>query len=234
MDAVSWSLVLGAAGVGVIHTVLGADHYVPFLMMARARGWSASRTLAVAAACGAGHVASSLLLGGVGLALGAGAARLGAAEAARADLAAWALAAFGVAYAAWGTRIAIRRGRGLHPHAHGGRVHVHAGGGSAHRHEAAPEGFGAAFWALFTILVLGPCEPLVPIFILPAGRGRWDLALTAAAVFAVFTIGCMAALALAGHAGLRRLPLGPLERWSHALAGCVVAASGIAVAALGI
>jgi nickel/cobalt exporter len=45
-----------AFSVGVIHTILGPDHYIPFIAMARAGGWSTPRTLGVTAACGLGHV----------------------------------------------------------------------------------------------------------------------------------------------------------------------------------
>jgi hypothetical protein len=87
---------------------------------------------------------------------------------------------------------------------------------------------------LFIVFVLGPCEPLIPLFVLPASRGDWGLAALTGAVFGAITIACMLALVLVGHAGLARLPLGPLERWSHAMAGGVIVASGLAVALLGL
>ena len=34
MDAMTWNLLGAAAGVGLIHTALGPDHYVPFVMLA--------------------------------------------------------------------------------------------------------------------------------------------------------------------------------------------------------
>jgi len=44
----------------------------------------------------------------------------------------------------------------------------------------------------------------------------------------------MLAIVAAGHAGLSRLPLGPLERWAHVLAGATITASGLAVICLGL
>ena len=44
----------------------------------------------------------------------------------------------------------------------------------------------------------------------------------------------MLVLVGASLTGLRRLPLGPLEKWSHALAGAVVAGSGMAIIFLGL
>jgi hypothetical protein len=235
VDGFSLSLLVAAAGIAVTHTVLGPDHYLPFLMLARARRWSRARTLLVTFACGAGHVLSSIALGMVGLAVGAGVGWVERAEGARGDWAAWALVWFGLAYTLWGVRAALRRRRGLSPHEHHGHVHIHAGG-AHHHHHAEAEGRGGAgtFWALFIVFVLGPCEPLIPLFVLPASRGAWGLAALTGAVFGAITIASMLALVLAGHAGLERLPLGRLERWAHAMAGAVVASSGLAVVFLGL
>ena len=38
------SLLAAAFGVGVVHTLLGPDHYLPFIMLAKARGWSRWRS----------------------------------------------------------------------------------------------------------------------------------------------------------------------------------------------
>ena len=35
-------MVLAAAALGVVHTLLGPDHYLPFIFLSRARGWSAA------------------------------------------------------------------------------------------------------------------------------------------------------------------------------------------------
>jgi hypothetical protein len=236
VDGLSWSLLLAAAGVGLVHTLLGPDHYLPFIMLARARGWTGRRTALVTLACGSGHVISSLLLGGVGVGLGIAVSRLEEVEGGRGSLAAWALVAFGVAYAAWGIRKAIRHSRGLEPHSHGGRVHLHAHGDQSHGH-ADGDGLVSSrpsFWALFIIFVLGPCEPLVPLFVLPASRDRWDLALAAAVVFGVITVGTMVGMTMLGWMGLKTSHLGRLSRWDHVLAGGVIALSGLAILFLGL
>ncbi|HKY31793.1 MAG TPA: hypothetical protein VJV23_04595 [Candidatus Polarisedimenticolia bacterium] len=238
MDGFAWSLLAAAAGVALTHTLLGPDHYLPFLMLSKAGRWSRARTVAVTLACGAGHVLSSLLLGLGGLGLGVAVSRLEQVERMRGDLAAWALIAFGAAYAAWGVRRGLRRSRDLEAHAHGAHVHVHAGSSHPHEHAGEPGhsrgGSATTFWVLFTIFVLGPCEPLIPLFVLPASRGRWDLALSAALLFGILTLATMTAATLLFMAGLRRLPFGFLDRWAHALAGAVVGASGLAVVALGL
>ena len=41
-----------AASIGFFHTLLGPDHYLPFIVMSRARNWSAARTLVITVLCG--------------------------------------------------------------------------------------------------------------------------------------------------------------------------------------
>jgi hypothetical protein len=234
VDRFSLSLLVAAAGIAVTHTVLGPDHYLPFLMLARARGWSRARTLLVTAGCGVGHVLSSIALGAVGLAIGAGVGWIQVWEGQRGDWAAWALVAFGCVYMLWGLRQGIKRYGGVEMHEHGGRVHVHFGGRRHHHHADAARDGATSFWTLFIVFVLGPCEPLIPLFVLPASRGAWGLAAAVGGAFGVVTIVSMLALVLIGHAGLSRLPLAGLERWAHAMAGAVVMASGLAVIFLGL
>lgn len=233
VDALSINLLAAAAVLALTHTVLGPDHTLPFIMLGRAQKWTSRRTLLVTFLCGLGHVLSSLLLGGIGLALGYGVAHVTKAEAVRGDLAAWALVAFGAAYLVWGVRHAVRSRKGIVPHDHHGHVHLHTQGDHEHAH-AGPERSRTTFWALFVVFVLGPCEPLIPLFVLPASRGRWELAALTALVFSVVTIATMMILVAVALAGVRRLPLAALERWSHAMAGGVIAASGLAVIFLGL
>ncbi len=237
ISGLSWSLVLAAAGIALIHTLLGPDHYLPFVMLSRARRWSTTRTLAITGVCGLGHVASSVLLGGIGLAFGMAVGRFDEIESGRGSLAAWALVALGIAYALWGVRHAMRSSRGLQPHRHHGPVplHIHSHGDKPHQHPAEDSAENpTTFWALFTVFVLGPCEPLIPLFVLPASRGAWGLALMTAAVFGIVTIATMVTVTAAAAMGIRHLSLGPLERWSHTLAGAVITSSGLAVIFLGL
>ena len=95
-------LTVNAMAVGFIHTVIGPDHYLPFIVMSKARGWSALKTTWITLGCGLGHVASSIVLGIVGFSIGAGLKHLEWIESIRGEVAAWLLIAFGVLYAAWG------------------------------------------------------------------------------------------------------------------------------------
>jgi len=237
LDGFSLNLLAGTAVLAITHTLLGPDHYLPFVMMAHAGKWSRARTAWVTALCGLGHVASSLVLGAIGVLAGIAVHRVQGWETARGDWAAWGLVALGVAYGLWGLRKAIRQGQGLVPHSHG-FVHVHRHGADEHVHAHGPDPRRVRaimnFWALFALFVLGPCEPLIPLFVMPASRGRWELALGLAGVFTVLTVSCMIGTVLALQTGLLRAPLGRMERWSHAMAGGVIAASGLAIVFLGL
>lgn len=233
LDGFSWTMILAAAGIAVLHTALGPDHTLPFIMLARARRWSMGKTITVTLLCGAGHVGSSLMLGGLGLAVGFGVGRFELFEGFRGSLAAWLMVVFGFAYALWGLRLALRRRAGIVPHDHDGNVHIHAGG-HHHHHHMGKDLSSVTFWMLFTVFVLGPCEPLIPFFMVPASRGDWGLALVTGAAFGIATLLTMVALVALGLAGFERLRLGALERWAHALAGIVIASSGLTVIFLGL
>lgn len=230
-------LLTAAASVGVIHTLLGPDHYVPFIALARSERWTLRRTLAVTTWCGIGHVVGSIALGMVGLGLGWLLGAMVAIESLRGELAGWMLLGFGLAYAAWGTNRALRGHHHDHPHAHAdGLVHRHDHDHRAdhiHLHARGSRRWLAP-WTLFVVFVLGPCEPLIPLFFAPAALGNWVAVAGVAVVFAVATIATMVAMVAAGTLGLSRLPMASFERWSHSMAGIAIALSGAAVQFLGL
>jgi len=49
-------LLLTAMSVAFVHTLSGPDHYLPFMMIAKARNWSLAKTSWVTVLCGLGHV----------------------------------------------------------------------------------------------------------------------------------------------------------------------------------
>ncbi len=53
-------LAFSAAAIAFVHTILGPDHYLPFVTMAKARQWSMSKTLRITLICGMGHLAGSV------------------------------------------------------------------------------------------------------------------------------------------------------------------------------
>jgi nickel/cobalt exporter len=230
-------LLTTAASVGLIHTLLGPDHYLPFVVMARAGKWSTWKTTWITILCGIGHVGSSILLGLVGIALGFAVTHIEGIESVRGDIAGWALIAFGLVYGVWGLRRALRHKPHVHLHQHAdgaahAHTHVHADE-HTHVHERA-ESPSMTPWILFTIFVFGPCEPLIPLVMVPAARGRLADVVSVSVVFSLVTIATMVAVVRAGVAGLSLLPMKHLERFSHALAGGTVLLCGVAIQFLGL
>lgn len=230
-----WLLLATAASVAFVHTILGPDHYVPFVVFAKARRWTTAKTIAVTVACGIGHVLSSVALGMIGIAFGVGLFKLEAIEAARGTLAGWLLLAFGLVYFAWGMRRAIRHQPHTHWHAHAdGIVHTHEHqhtGDHVHVHDNANAKPSLTPWILFTIFVFGPCEPLIPIVMYPAATGSIVNVVLVTLVFGITTIGTMTVIVILAVRSANRIPvgLGRFEHYGHAAAGFALVLCGVAI-----
>jgi nickel/cobalt transporter (NicO) family protein len=234
-------LLVTAASLGFLHTLFGPDHYLPFVVMSKARGWSMFKTTWITFLCGIGHILSSVVLGLIGIVLGIAVNHLVSIESFRGDIAAWALIVFGLVYFVWGVRQAIRNRPHRHRHAHDGgceheHVHVHQSG-HVHAHveaEADSKNFNITPWVLFTIFVFGPCEPLIPLLMYPAATGSpWGLA-AVTAVFGLTTIGTMLCIVLVSAYGISFVRVSIIERYTHALAGGTICLCGLAIQFLGL
>lgn len=221
-----------AATIGFGHTLTGPDHYVPFIVMSRARKWSMLKTTWITILCGIGHVGSSVLLGLVGVALGMAIGKLTPIEEIRGEVAAYLFIAFGLAYFVWGLRRALRNRPHRHEHVHvEGDEHLHDhthDTDHAHVH-AEPTKANITPWVLFTVFVFGPCEPLIPILMYPAATRSYRGLLLVTGIFAAVTIGTMLAVVIVGSLGVNFLPLKKIERYTHALAGAAIALCGLAI-----
>ncbi|MGE4286770.1 MAG: sulfite exporter TauE/SafE family protein [Phycisphaerae bacterium] len=227
-----FALMLTAAIIGFTHTLLGPDHYVPFIAISKARGWKLSRTLLMTALCGFGHVFSSVLIGGIGLLIGAALSKLEIFEGTRGDWAAWGLIAFGLVYMAWGLKKAFFQKRCPdHQHHH----HVDGSHSHGHHHEHSHEKMlNMSFWGLFIVFVLGPCEPLIPLLMFPAAQMHIGAVLAVSAVFAVATIGTMLGVVFAAYKGLTLVPDHVFARFAHPIAGASILMCGLAMVFLGL
>lgn len=227
-----------AASIAFIHTLFGPDHYLPFIVMGRARQWSKTKIAWITTLCGVGHVASSILIGAIGIAAGVAVGQLDAVEGIRSSLASWAVFGFGLAYMVWGLRRAMTGKSHAHAHIHSdGTAHSHGHdhrGGHVHVHEApARSRANLTPWVLFTIFVLGPCEPLIPLLMVPAVEHGWLNVALISGIFGVVTIATMLGVVFAGISGLSFVSIKSAERFAHALAGAVVAMCGGAMVFLG-
>jgi len=213
LSATALVLLGTAATIALMHTLVGVDHTLPFVVLARARGWSLPRTLTVTAACGVAHVLASVVLGALGAAFGLSLTRFEVLDATRGNLAAWLLVAFGLLY----TVHALRKRSRPHQHL-----------------DAIPNRGNSVFWSLFLIFVLGPCEPLLPLLAAPALTDNPLLVLLLVLVFAFVTLATMLTVVALAVLGFRHVHLHRFELHANALAGAAIALSGLMVLALGI
>jgi nickel/cobalt exporter len=231
------ALLITAASLGLVHTLFGPDHYLPFIMMSWARKWTTIKTVVITFLCGLGHIGSSVVLGFIGIALGLAVRELEGVESGRGDVAAWLLAAFGLAYMVWGIRRVYLKKEHTHGHFHiDGETHEHKHDhehGHSHVHDVGGKKTITP-WVLFAIFVFGPCEPLIPILMYPAARKSVAGLILVTLTFGAATIGTMLAVVMLARAGINLLPLSKLNRYSHALSGAAILLCGLAIVFVGL
>ncbi len=202
-------LLAGGFGVAFLHAVL-PTHWLPFVLVGRAQGWSAGMTMAAVVAAGLAHVATTAVVGGL-IAL-AGLALEGWVSGLLPWLSAALLFAFGLFYL---VRATIRRP-------------VLAGGPDVQTPEPRVSD-RTAFLGLVALLAVSPGEVMLPFYLSSADQGAAALtALTAAfALGTVLGMGLFTAIARAGASILR------LERWARfegAILGLALIGVGLLVA----
>ncbi len=230
-------LLISTVAIGFLHVIIGPDHYLPFILLGKSNQWSIKKTVGITLICGVGHVMSSVVIGLIGIFVGAAVANLQGVETIRGEIASWSLIVFGIVYAIWGL---------YHAHKHPHHTHTHAHlNGSAHEHDHDHENGHhhlhidgkkkrTTFWALFIVFVLGPCEPMIPLVMYPAVYYDWWGIFLVTLIFSCITIGMMLLLVCLGVYGILKTDFHRLERYAHFLAGAIIAASGLLIILLGV
>jgi nickel/cobalt exporter len=232
-----WVLCGTAATIAFVHTLMGPDHYLPFVTMAKSRQWSVAKAMRTTLVCGAGHIVGSVVLGFVGIYASIQLGALEAIEGFRGDLAAWALVSVGLVWMAWGLRKGYRKHSHAHWHTHGELRHCHEHNHlqeHAHPHGAESGKRPLAGWAIFIVFVLGPCEPLIPILMFPAAKESMVGMIAVTSVFAVVTVVTMLVAVALSVWGLKSIRLPAVERYSEAIAGGTIMSCGLSIAVLGL
>jgi len=230
-DATNYMLLGTAGATAVLHTLI-PDHWLPFVLIGRARGWAPLTTAVISAVSAVIHVLLSIALGL--LALGVG---LKAAEAIGASLergGAVLLVAFGVAYAVWAWR------KGGHFHPGGALLHVDRGQGCSggegpgnpdhlHYHADAElirgrQGWGALGVAL--IVGLNPCILVLPLMLEAQSRAG---ILAVSLAYGIPTVLIIVVLSAFGVAGGRRIRLPGMARHMEMASGLLIAALGLLI-----
>jgi nickel/cobalt transporter (NicO) family protein len=225
-----------AISIGFIHTVLGPDHYLPFIVLSKAKNWTLKKTMLITFLCGVGHVLSSVVLGLIGVIVGVSVTKLVAIESFRGNIAAWLFIAFGLVYMIISIRNLIKNKKHSHSHFHmDGEKHLHDHDHhNEHTHIHQEEIVNTTPWILFLIFIFGPCEPLIPILMYPAAKHNISGSILVSILFSVVTIGTMMSIVLVFKLGLNKFNLKPIEKYSHLIAGTMIFLSGMAIQFLGL
>ena len=206
------ALIFTSLTAGLAHTLLGPDHYLPFIVLSKARGWSYRKTFWITLACGLGHILGAVMLGYLTFQLGFSLEKLNLIESARGHLAGWVVLVFGLIYLIWGLRLAFRK-----------NVNI-----------TSPEQAGLVPWILFIIFILGPCEFLIPIMMYSALQQNIPGVFLTTGLFGAVTISTMLAVVTVSYYGLNVFAFRRWGRFSHALAGLVIMLCGIGIQFLGL
>ncbi|MEO7597636.1 MAG: hypothetical protein ABIV50_01805 [Opitutus sp.] len=222
--------------VAFFHAAL-PTHWLPFVLVARARSWSRAKTLAVAVFAGIGHVALTSLLGlaiaWFGFQLDE---KLGTAFP---WMAGGALVAMGIYYI--GRQLT---GRGICHHAVPGGHHRPNESCSTEEEESHFEHElkdseliserrtdWAAIGGLFLMLTLSPCEGFLPVYLSGVKFG-WYGFFVLSAILAIGALAGMMLFTWLALIGLQRFKLSAFERWEAGLLGGLFCVLGLLVIVL--
>jgi len=217
-------------GLSLLHGVL-PNHWLPFVAVGRAQGWSRGKTLSVLLLAGGGHVLATSVLGiavwwlGDAVLKGLGHETLERAAGAL-------LAVLGVAFV---VRHALGK-KHSHTHALGSAVYhrdesgeLHPEGEDhAHAHAPARMSDRAAMGTLFLALTLSPCEAVIISF-MSTWRFGYAYALVLAIGASLATVLAMIAATWITIAGRERLRFPWLDRNEMALTGVILIIIGLVV-----
>ncbi len=234
VSATGYILLGTAVSTSLLHTLI-PDHWIPFVLAGRARGWSAGYTALISGFSAFVHALLSLLL-----ALGAG--YLGREAAATLGetletLAGILLILFGLVYAGW----SWKKGGHFHPGGallHGGRGGAGCSGREGdgnpdHLHYHPDEELirgqdGTSAWTLAMIIGINPCILILPVILASVEHGAGTVTLVAMA-YAATTCVLMVGLSVLGVVGTRRIAPPAIARHMEMISGLLIALTGAVV-----
>jgi len=213
MHSSIWVLLLSTVSVAFVHA-LAPDHWMPFAAIGKAQKWSKLRLLGITFISGIGHVGISIIFSVIGILLGFSLSNLKSIEGHRGEIVLWLLIGFGIAYMIWGLKKARDRRH-------------------SHIDEEKLKAKTVAVWTMFAVIILGPCEPLVPLVFLGYNYGFMGV-IAVSIIFSVITIIMMLLQSFLAFMGIQWIKNDLAERYAHAFAGLVIALTGALVMVLGI
>ncbi|EDY81172.1 hypothetical protein VDG1235_789 [Verrucomicrobiia bacterium DG1235] len=211
----NWAFLLTLGATGFVAAFLHAaipTHWLPFVAIGQARGWTPGKTVGAVALAGGGHVL-------VTTALGVGLAWFGFELSERFEHTFhWVVAGLLIGLGVW----LIRRGKSHRCASRTRGFRDGRGKGSDH----------IALWSLFLVLTLTPCEVMLPVYLSASPYGLLGIAFLSA-VLAVATLGAMMAFTWFTARGVRKAGWAWLESLDQRIIGALFCLLGIATVTLG-
>ncbi len=204
---------LAALLTAVFHTIMGPDHYLPFVAIAKSRGYSLKKTLFWTCVCGVGHIVSALLIALIFIYFSHWLSKENFVwiEDNRGNIAAYALIGLGAAYLLRALKHR-RQHRNCAEQVSGNQQNNH----------------NITVWIMFIIFVFGPCEALLPILTASSVLGV-SAVVSSTVIFSVATIATMILAVTLGMFGINALRFKRLENYAHEIAGGTIMACGLAI-----
>lgn len=236
MHPVVWMLLVAAAGVAIVHSIL-PDHWVPLAVIGRAERWSLVRAGKIAAWTGVGHVAGSLMLGVILIIVGIG---IGSIVRVEGWVVGVILIATGIGFYLWGLSRKPTHGH-THPHPHhedGHHHHEHGGHASHshHDHHDHEHGIGdqdhvaprrGLSWLIPVGVAASPDPTILPVFLAAATLGV-VAAVEVVLVYSLVTIISITLLTVLATAGGYQVQWPWLESNAETVTALVLVLMGIA------
>jgi len=230
-EATGYVLVSTAALTALLHTLI-PDHWLPFVLMGRAQGWTPGTVALISGLSAVVHTGLSLSLGLVAIGIGVGAAEV-VGETLESVGAAM-LVVFGVAYAVWAWR------KGGHFHPGGARLHDPGSDGCRgdegdsnpeHLHYHADEDLirrraGRGAFTLAMIVGVNPCVLVLPVILAAGARGMAEFWIVALA-YGIPTIVLLVGLSVLGVSGPFRIRVPGAARFAEMASGLLIALLGV-------
>jgi nickel/cobalt transporter (NicO) family protein len=222
--------------VAFLHAAI-PTHWLPFVLVARARGWGRVKTLAVTAIAGLGHVALTSLLGlaiaWLGFQIDEKAGRLFP----------WVAGSLLLGFSLFYFWRQWRGGGICHHHTPGSRHKADEHCGEDHEHSHWQEelhdsplvssraGDWTAIGGLFVMLTFSPCEGFLPFYLTGVQFGWWGF-IVLSIILAVATLGAMAVFTWLALLGFENFRVKAFERREAGLLGILFLVLAVLVVAL--
>lgn len=190
--------------IAFLHSAI-PTHWLPFVLAAKAQGWSRTRTLGVTAFAGAGHVALTTILGVIVVVAGVAVDH-------------WTGIVFpwiaGGLLVGLGIYYLVRQFKHRHGH--------------DHHHAHIPRSDKATVMGLFTMLTFSPCEGFLPVYLSGVKYG-WVGFVLLSLILALGTLAGMMLFTWLTMTGSQKLKLVVLEEYESAIVGVLLVALGFLI-----